>query len=1576
MLNAEEARARLEAIADPDWRAKAKKRSRKLPWRLRPFAGTLIEPDPVFTTQAVADAQRKLLDALARQLDKLPSKDRAELMAAVHPGLGRALARWWVDAIGQPYSVGWMRKAFRAPHNPDLTRQTRITTFRAMLEAVGPYTGDAVWLAAWAPYIPSGQWGATFGNASAGLLLAAAIDEGGAEGDAVFEALTATGRGDHPIAMMGRHVIVGLLRSARPDGWDFVERLLLAAQRQEGLRQSILEAADEGHPEAFDRLIAVIIELDLLRFAATVRAVGVWLGFAADVQEIPEAKRRLEEFRRFRTDPAAARAAAGAATASQDGWEAYAALCAIATIDVAEAMGLAEKVVTDDTRPVHGRAAAIRFAGLTQLAGATSLAWRVLDDADVRVAWLAFEIVRYDNSAESPADGFERLERLARRLPDTDRSFEPVGVEGTPVKVERSAVIASLLRARGRRPLSDLLPWVAWMDPWTRQSLATAIGEMGPRLTPDLRATVVAMVGDRSASVRQAAVVAMGKLRVHPSEAPSLEGLLTRKASDLRRGVLGLLAAMPEQEAIRSAERLWDGDTAQRDAACELLRLFKERPAAVAVARRLAGSPSLSARQSELLGDITGTPSPAAVHADDPGLGLYRPDGRAAIHPPTAPRRRSFVSETAARIISAVDDLAETHRDTPLLIATWQGSRETLLSDAPWLPSPFHRLPGVDAEQEGAGLILADVFRPWWDGRGRELRESAPDLDALRALTASATAQTLRYLAGYRHNQQQQWYTQLLKQVGGAPVGELRHPAVAGHVLSWMLVEQATPATVDECLDAIAATAAAVPGSAVRNLGRTGEPSYRWDSDFRHLLHNHPWMNVLEGLHRRRPELFGTEQIGRWFQLARWFDEPKPGVDRRPVDTQLALRAFELGIATEHDILDLFLVDRSQVLQTMTRHRRADLAAQHPQVVALADRLRERILDIELARGELATPASGVAFRLGSIAGSQLVARLLAGLGRGTIVRGYIGLNEGREAVYSHLLRVSHPAPQESATTLRDAATAAGVTDQRLLELAVFAPQWATRVEEALSWPGLADAVWWFHAHTKDDQWSVAEEVRETWAALSAERTPLLSEDLVAGAVDVAWFHRSRAALGEARWKKLHALAKLTSGGNGHRRAQLFAEAMSGDTAEAPLVERIRTKRHQDSVRALGLLPLPEDAADRQAIMLHRYGVLREFERGRPSSAPSARPTRRPRCASASRTWPAAAGMVDPQRFVWAMEAAEAGPLADGPVRVTIADEDLTVVLSVEAEGVPAVRAERKGRALKAVPPKAKKDPDVADLLARKTSLTRQASRVRASLEAAMVNQEPFATEDLAGLDRHPVVAPMLRLVVFVDRARRSGAPCRRRPLRRRRRNARVTRRGAAPCPSRRPAGEWTMDRLAEPAVRRREASTVQAGVPRAVHAHRDRAGGRPRQPSLRGTPGAAPSGARPPRPARVVDRPREWRGGPRVPRLRAGRSPGVPERVPDARRRGAADDQRRDVHQAGRLAARAARLRPARRLLGDDARPRPRRQRRPRRRRGPRGVALHGGNAGCARAGDDPGHATGQRPAGELARGNRGRPG
>ncbi len=205
------------------------------------------------------------------ELDGLPPAERGQLFATLFPRLGPHHERAWLLQLRLPYQGGYEGRAFRAPGEPAASRESRWQRFDSLLSAIEDYDPDVEWVATWAAYL-------AHDDAGLSLLLAAAIDGGGAEGQRVFEILCASGRGDHPIAAMGAHVPRALLTASRPDGWEFVQRMLLAAQRQEGLRQSILECVDGAHPEAFRRMLRLIRDQNLTRFSATARAVNTWFG--------------------------------------------------------------------------------------------------------------------------------------------------------------------------------------------------------------------------------------------------------------------------------------------------------------------------------------------------------------------------------------------------------------------------------------------------------------------------------------------------------------------------------------------------------------------------------------------------------------------------------------------------------------------------------------------------------------------------------------------------------------------------------------------------------------------------------------------------------------------------------------------------------------------------------------------------------------------------------------------------------------------------------------------------------------------------------------------------------------------------------------------------------------------------------------------------------------------------------------------------------------------------------------------------------------------------------------------------
>ena len=163
---------------------------------------------------------------------------------------------------------------------------------------------------------------------------------------------------------------------------------------------------------------------------------------------------------------------------------------------------------------------------------------------------------------------------------------------------------------------------------------------------------------------------------------------------------------------------------------------------------------------------------------------------------------------------------------------------------------------------------------------------------------------------------------------------------------------------------------------------------------------------------------------------------------------------------------------------------------------------------------------------------------MLNALGGHGLMRGH-PRGQNISGVFSHLLRNSYPTGTDTMDDFVQQAHLHNLPESRLVELAVYAPQWAKYVQQVIGWEHLADAVWWLYAHTKDRQWSVDADIRQEWTAQISEFTPLTGDDLMDGAVDVGWFHGMVSGVGEARWNKLYKAASLASGGIGHTRARL-----------------------------------------------------------------------------------------------------------------------------------------------------------------------------------------------------------------------------------------------------------------------------------------------------------------------------------------------------------------------------------------------------------------------------------------------------
>jgi hypothetical protein len=1344
-LSAESAAERLASIRNADWQRTMDRRVAKILRRkVRYVAAAFARPQPSYGQQSDYKAWKAARDSAAVALDELPDKQRAAVFAALLPGFAPALTRWWVDSQQQPYLRNWSRRAFRATNTPNLTRHNRADDLSGLIAMLGPYDSDPVWLSGWGGHLAQGDGRRQVVPIAVGGVLAAAIDQGGREGEETLRALIEVANGEHPVGIMGRHVVIALLRARRPDGWQYVENLLLTAQRQEGLRQVILEAADEGQPEAFDRILNLVVEHRLTRFASTVRAIGIWLGFGAEVSELPTAEQRLKQLIAYRQSGQEV----SAGLASSDPWDVYIALCVLGMRDVASSVPRAAVLATSG--PDDVRAAAVRYLASTYLISANRQLLEVIQDPNLAVAALAASLVDNDRLKEPGA--FVRLASLVDRLPDKAKVVESLGVELGSVKISKQAVARRLIDARGERSYEDLAPWLPAMDANGRALVAGQISS-GKSTTPEIRKLLLDMLNDRAPSVRQHALDALSHSQLTAAEAQGVEALLSRTATDIRRAALNLLAMQPPVRLQASIERLSSSSNKLQRQAGEELQSTAD------------GSKGKSRRAQA--GIQAGWSRPAALPAatgatEDLRTTMVSADRRSApVAPSPQPAARGRGAPVAARIANELDRIAAENRDTPVVIASWQASKEMLFGDIRWLPTPFgHQVVTTDDDDETNGMLLRELVESWWESRPEADRTTDP-LDALRVYVLAARVKP--DFSGQRRPDD--WWTEALDHA--IPTGNLKlqFPSAVEHFAIWLVAMNADASVIDECLDATEAAFAAVPRkvlSARPEPVRIGGMVYgSRKNDWRARAESNPWLVVLNGLLRTRPALFSQEQIARWYGLARWLERPHDNLPHQHPDQALLLAAHDRGIATDDDVLSTVLAGADRrLLADLTKRWRSSFEQRHPKVIPLGDRLRDRLIEVELTRGDLPTATSRIAGWLAGMPGADRLVDVMAAIGKTPLMRGWVRDQDSRTAVFSRLVRVSYPGPDDTAKTLAAAAKRAGLSEKRLVEIAMYAPQWSELIEEVLAWPGLTDGVLWMHAHTKDEQWSVDLEVRQSWAALSAERTPLASQDLIAGAVDVDWFERSHKTLGEARWKSVYEAAKLASGGGGHKRAQTFADAMLGKVSEAELASRIRQKRNQDAVRAYGLVELPTKAADRAAAVGERYALLRGFERGSRQFGNQRQNSERTAVRVALENLARTAGYADPMRLMWAMEAREGGDLAEGPVVAT--HGDVKVTLSVDAEGSPDITIHRGEKTLQSVPAALRKAEDMAELRARKTALVRQASRVRQSLEGALVGGETFTMADLDGLRDHPILAPMINQLIWVDQDthswRRDGA--------------------------------------------------------------------------------------------------------------------------------------------------------------------------------------------------------------------------
>ena len=417
--------------------------------------------------------------------------------------------------------------------------------------------------------------------------------------------------------------------------------------------------------------------------------------------------------------------------------------------------------------------------------------------------------------------------------------------------------------------------------------------------------------------------------------------------------------------------------------------------------------------------------------------------------------------------------------------------------------------------------------------------------------------------------------------------------------------------------------------------------------------------------------------------------------------------------------------------------------AQTEDVLSFINEEGQRVIDsivtAELRRGDTPALHSAAVDSIERVEGIQLFVRILQALGALKLDRGswYAGSDEAKASTLSHLLKVSHPHAGETAADLKAALKDAGIAQQRLVEAAMYAPQWIPLIEAYLGWRGMASGCYYFQAHMSD--------IPKERASMIAKYTPIPIEDLKEGAFDIGWFKAAYKELGKAHFESLYDAAKYISNGAKHARARKFADAVRGELKLADVEKEITAKRNKDLVMCCGLIPLKRA---REKDMLARYVFLQNFLKESKQFGAQRRASEEKAVEIALSNLARACGFDDVTRLVWTAETELIKAHADHFTPKEV--EDVALSLSVAADGAVSLVCTKGGKPLKAVPAKLKKNAYVLELKDAEKNLKEQYRRAKKMLEEMMEDGTPLLAREIANvMTYNPVIAPLLKPLVF-----------------------------------------------------------------------------------------------------------------------------------------------------------------------------------------------------------------------------------
>ncbi len=1252
---------------------------------------------------------------LSQRLRKLGEEGMPEVFAILAPDLKeQAFAAW----KRMRSNIQRFEHGFHYPHNEHKRGRYEAWWLKEFFQDMTRFPFPPAKLAEQAGRAEVGN---KVTDAAADYLAAAACLEE-KEAGAIVTHLKAVVRGEIPGTGVTRLIANTLVRVPGRDGWEALRDALLNAGAEENAVETILNRAHEGSDEVFLLLAETVRSHELLRRPAALRAFNGWLGLSWKASQLKQAQASLQKFcqglhsNQHRAD----------CIASGDSESLYMALWIKAREDVEEAIRSAANVLQNDADKAR-RLAAVHVVSQMKCDASHQLLCEALMDAELIVACHAADRLLDAMEGDDLGIDLSRLQAHCDNLLTRVRkaSKAPMSEVWPWIRVK-----ASIDQVKNLRPSDEELSDKAAM---TEAGPATAGEVEGVRTLDELRAAAETLAShEAEAHWRDQLIKVSSKYETHVISDKTHETDERFSADhfrELRGAIMDELTASSPGIALRAVQDwLSQDEEIKLKAGLELMRRLCAARKHVSECRESAQG-HLNRRKikgGHVPSEITEVLK-AAPETDDVWDVLRKLVDPDQLTQPAELAHHDIAAKrpTARLIVEALNEWLWERRE---MVISIDGDEPKALFEL-YGPSPR---PSLSLEDDLKRFPLAAELWEWWEGRPAALTD-ADGLELWRASLFVADGMGFQHEPGF-HIQKPENFNKaagFVEEVYATRETVRLHPrAPVGNCLAWLRrMQPPGEKELSFLLDVLENRQLAQQQNAFREF---------WGG---WMCRDFPFASF-----RREDAVRLWHAVTR--ALRAWDGSVYPFA---------AVDAHAAGLATDSDLAFYLLGQTDPVNRECLR------AIHHPgrsrapaNTVRVMVACAELVVEHELNHTGPGVTAFGKACtEIWSIKGAHHALKAMTLLEKAGPQRQAPPGPALRPTVLTHILKIAEPAEADTHFTFDATAKKLGLSEKGLVTLAMFTPVWAAFVENALSAAGFADAVWWLHAHSRGSR-LFKEHGAERWQMEVSQRSDVPVEDFKDGAVDVAWFQRMHKALTPRLWKELLEAAMFTNPGGGEERARLYASAILGEVKTAECEERVLKKRHQDSVRALSLVPLPVKPEARRKEVHRRYEIVQEFRRGAHKFGAERRSNEERAAALALDTLARTTGHADPIRMEWDLEAEAVRKLFADAAGIQV--KDLTCELHVSSGAEAVLTARRAGKKLKTAPPELKKHAGYAALKEGRDDLQRRCRRARAALEDFMVRRVAFNGAELRDLMQHPLLAPLLSALVLVVNGK-SGLP-------------------------------------------------------------------------------------------------------------------------------------------------------------------------------------------------------------------------